>query len=307
VQVRVIADGLGTYRLTRKDRDRMRTAGIQFVRMNPPRLTQLHRINFRDHRKLVVVDGRVAFTGGFCIGDKWLGNAQREDLWRETLVQVEGPVVAQFQGVFLVNWLEATGELLFGPKFYPPLESNGTARAQCFASGQDANADAAHVTYVSAITAARKRILLEQSYFVPDDLSIEALREARARGVDVQVITPGKINFNIVRRASRTLWPELMEAGVKIYEYGPAKLHCKILIVDDDFVTIGSVNFDERSFRINDEANVNILDREFTARMVEQFERDRAQSRLVTRDELRKTPWHLRVFERVAAWFRSQL
>lgn len=307
VEVRVIADALGTYRLVRKDRERMWAAGIRFVRMNPPRLSRLHRINFRDHRKLVIVDGRVAFTGGFCIGDKWLGNAETEASWRETLVQVEGPVVAQFQGVFSANWLEGTGELLFGQKFYPALEKEGTALAQHFASGPDENRGAAHVAYVSAIEAARNRIVLEQSYFVPDDLSVEALIRARQRGVDVQILTPGNINFNIVRRASRTLWPDLLRAGAHIYEYGPAKLHCKILMVDDAFVSIGSVNLDERSFRINDEQNINVIDREFAAKMLEQFERDRAQSRAITLEELKKTPWRLRMFEWFTALFRSQL
>jgi cardiolipin synthase len=307
VEVRIIADGLGTYRLVRKDRERMRAAGIRFVRMNPPRLSRLHRLNFRDHRKLVIVDGRVAFTGGFCIGDKWLGNAENEASWRETMVQVEGPVVAQFQGVFSANWLEGTGELLFGENFYPTLEEKGTAVAQHFASGPDENRGAAHLVYVSAIEAARERIVLEQSYFVPDDLSLAALKRARQRGVDVQILTPGNINFNIVRRASRTLWPDLLRAGAQIYEYGPAKLHCKILMVDDAFVSLGAVNFDERSFRINDEQNINVIDREFAAKMLEQFERDRAQSRAITLKELQNTPWRLRMFEWFTALFRSQL
>lgn len=307
VEVRVIADGLGTYRLTREDRERMRAAGIRFVRINPPRLTSVHRLNFRDHRKMVIVDGRLAFTGGFCIGDKWLGNAESESSWRDTVVQVEGPVVEQFQNVFSANWLEGTGELLFGPKFYPALQEKGTARAQHFASGPDENRGAAHLAYITAIEAARDSIVLEQSYFVPDDLSLDALMRARQRGVDVQILTPGNINFNIVRRASRTLWPELLRAGAHIYEYGPAKLHCKILIVDKAFVSIGSVNFDERSFRINDEQNINVIDREFAAEMLEQFERDRAQSRPITLEELKKTPWRLRTFEWFTALFRSQL
>jgi cardiolipin synthase len=216
-------------------------------------------------------------------------------------------VVAQFQGVFAANWLEGAGEMLFGEKFYPALKPEGSALAQHFASGPNENPQTAHLVYVSAIEAARQRIIIEQSYFVPDDLAIEALIRARDRGVEVQIITPGNINFNIVRRASRTLWPRLLRAGAKIYEYGPAKLHAKILIVDDAFVTIGSVNFDERSFRINDEQNINVIDREFAAQMIAQFERDRAQSTAITLDDLKNTPWRLRAFERIAALFRSQL
>lgn len=307
IEVRCIADGLGTYRLTDKDRERMQHAGIRFVRINPPRLTTLPKINFRDHRKLLIVDGHVAFTGGFCIGDKWLGDARTADSWRETVVRVEGPVVAQFQGAFAANWLEGAGEMLFGEKFYPPLKDEGPALAQHFVSGPTDNREAARLVYISAIESAQKRIILEQSYFVPDDLALGALLRARQRGVDVQVITPGNINFNIVRRASRTLWPRLLRAGVNIYEYGSAKLHAKILIVDDAFVSVGSVNFDERSFRINDEQNVNVIDHGFAVQMTAQFERDRAQSQRVTLDSLSKTPLRLRAFERMAKLFRSQL
>ena len=307
VEVRVIADGLGTYKLTGEDRARLSVAGVRFVRSNKPRLQHLGRLNFRDHRKLLIVDGRVAFTGGFCIGDAWLGNAETERSWRETLVQVEGPVVAQMQGAFAANWLESAGEMLFGEKFYPPLEPKGGALAQNFISGPRDGGETPRLVYLSAIAAARHHILLAHSYFVPDDLSLEALREARGRGVEVEIITPGNINFNIVRRASRSLWPGLLRAGVNIYEYGPAKLHCKILIVDGAFVSLGSVNFDERSFRINDESNINVLDAEFAARMVADFERDKAQSRPVTLQDVKRSPWFLRAFESFTALFRPQL
>jgi cardiolipin synthase len=307
VEVRCIADGLGTYRLTGDDRARLETNGVHFVRYNKPRLLHPGRLNFRDHRKLLIVDGRTAFTGGYCIGDKWLGNAETLESWRDTMVQVEGPVVAQFQSAFAANWLEVTGEVIFGEKFYPTLETAGTAFAQNFISGPHEDAASAEITYLSAIAAARQRVLIEHSYFVPDELSLAALREARRRGVVVEVIAPGRINFNIVRRASRTLWPELLRAGVKIYEYGPAKLHCKILIVDNAFVSIGSVNFDERSFRINDESNINVIDPDFGARMAAQFEADKAQSRAVTLPELKRTPWSMRAFEHFAALFRAQL
>ena len=307
VQVRCIADGLGTYRLTANDRARLELAGVQFVRYNKPRLSHPARLNFRDHRKLLIVDGRTAFTGGYCIGDKWLGNAGTPESWRDTMVRVEGPVVAQFQSAFAANWLEVTGEVLFGEKFYPAPAAAGVAFAQNFISGPHEDAASAEITYLSAIAGARERILIEHSYFVPDELSLAALRNARRRGVAVEVIAPGRINFNIVRRASRTLWPELLRAGVKIYEYGPAKLHCKILIVDGAFVSIGSVNFDERSFRINDESNINVVDPDFGARMTAQFEADRAQSRQVTLSELKRTSWSMRAFEHFAALFRAQL
>jgi cardiolipin synthase len=197
--------------------------------------------------------------------------------------------------------------MLFGEKFYPPLEPKGNALAQNFSTGPQDGRETARLVYLSAIAAARQRILLAHTYFVPDDLSLEALRRARQRGVEVELITSGDVGFNVVRRASRTLWPPLMREGVKIYEYGPSKFHCKILIVDNLFVSIGSVNFDERSFRINDESNINVLDPEFGARMVADFERDKAQSKLVGLEDLKQTPWHLRAFGFFTALFRSQL
>jgi cardiolipin synthase len=306
VEVRCIADGLGTLSLKDEDLNRLRAAGVRFHRYNKPRFFRLHRVNFRDHRKLMIVDGRVGFTGGACIGDAWLGNAETKDLWRDTHFRVEGPSVAQIQAIFATNWLKTDGEMLSGKRFYPRLEPHGEMLAQNFASGRQ-EGDGARLVYLSAINAARKRLRLEHSYFVPDEPALQALLEARARGVEIDLITPGNIDANVVRNASRALWPELLRAGVRIYEYYPAMLHCKILIADDLFVTCGSVNFDERSFDINDESNINVLDAAFAARMVADFERDKAQSKRIKLSDLKKTPWHKRVFEQVMVLFRHQL
>jgi cardiolipin synthase A/B len=307
VEVRCIADGLGTLSLKDDDEHRLRDAGVQFVRYNKPRLWLLNRVNFRDHRKLMIVDGRVAFTGGACIGDAWMGNAESKDVWRDTHFRVEGPAAAQIQGIFGANWLKTQGEMLIGEEFYPTLAPQGESLAQNFAGGRQDGGQSARMVYLSAIAAAKKHIRLEHSYFVPDELSLEALLNARKRGVEIEIITPGNIDANIVRNASRALWPQLLRAGVKIYEYHPAMLHCKIMIVDDSFVTCGSVNFDERSFDINDESNMNVIDPAFAARMVADFEKDKAQSKVIHLQELKKTPWHKRAFERFTSWFRPQL
>jgi cardiolipin synthase A/B len=254
VEVRCIADGLGTLSLKDDDEHRLRDAGVKFVRYNKPRPLLLNRVNYRDHRKLMTVDGCVGFTGGACIGDAWLGNAETKEVWRDTHFRIEGPSVAQIQGIFGANWLKTRGEVLLGEKFYPTLAPRGESWAQNFASGRLDGGETARLVYLTAIAAARQHIRLEHSYFVPDDLALQALLQARGRGVEIEIITPGNIDANIVRNASRTLWPQLLRAGVKIYEYHPAMLHCKILIVDDSFVTCGSVNFDERSFDINDES-----------------------------------------------------
>ncbi len=241
VEVRCVADGFGTLKLKDADEKRLRAAGVKYFRYNKARLHLLHRINFRDHRKLLIVDGRVGFTGGACISDAWLGNAETKDVWRDTHFRVEGPSVAQIQGIFGANWLKVSGEMLIGEKFYPKLASVGDALAQNFSSSRTDAGETARLVYISAITAARKHIRLEHSYFVPDDLAMEALLKARERGVKIEVITPGNIDANIVRNASRTLWAQLLRAGVKIYEYHPAMLHCKIMIVDEAFVTCASV------------------------------------------------------------------
>ena len=307
VEVRCIADGLGTLSLKDDDEHRLRDAGVQLVRYNKPRLWLLNRVNFRDHRKLMIVDGRVAFTGGACIGDAWMGNAESKEVWRDTHFRVEGPAAAQIQGIFGANWLKTQGEMLIGEKFYPTLTPKGESLAQNFAGGRQDGGQSARMVYLSAIAAAKKHIRLEHSYFVPDPLSVEALLDARKRGVEIEVITPGNIDANIVRNASRALWPQLLRAGVKIYEYHPAMLHCKIMIVDDSFVTCGSVNFDERSFDINDESNMNVIDSAFAARMITDFEKDKAQSKVIRLEELKKTPWHKRAFEHFTSWFRPQL
>jgi cardiolipin synthase A/B len=307
VEVRCVADGMGTLSLKKEDLDRMRAAGVKFHRYNKPRAHLLNRVNFRDHRKVMIVDGRVAFTGGACISDAWLGNAEHKELWRDTHFKVEGPTVAQIQSIFAMNWLKTEGESLVGAKFYPPLKPVGDVLALNFASGRQDGAETPRLLYLSAISAAQKRIRIEHSYFVPDEFSLKALLDARKRGVDVEIITPGNIDANIVRNASRSLWPELLRAGVKFYEYHPAMLHCKILIVDDTFVTSGSVNFDERSFNINDESNFIAIDAALAARMIADFERDKAQSKPIKLSDLKSTPWHKKMFEKFTSLFRQQL
>lgn len=307
VEVRCMADGIGTMKLKAEDEQRLRDAGVQYFRYNKPRLHRLNRVNFRDHRKLMTVDGQIGFTGGACIADAWLGNAETKEVWRDTHFRVEGPSVAQIQGIFGANWLKTRGEMLTGEKFYPTLKPQGEALAQNFANGPQDGGETARLVYLTAISAAQKHIRLEHAYIVPDDLAMEALLKARERGVEIDVITAGATDSGLVKSASRNLWPQLLRAGVKIYEYHPAMLHCKILIVDDAFVSCGSVNFDERSFRINDESNMNVINSAFTARMIADFEHDKAQSQNMTLADVKRVPWTRRAFEWFTGFFRQQL
>lgn len=306
VKVYIITDAIGSAKLTESDLEPLLQAGAQFVRYNPAHWFRLFAVNHRTHRKLLVVDGRVGFAGGVCMADEWLGNAEPPN-WRDTHFRVEGPVVAQIQAVFTDNWLLARSELLHGPDFFPAPATAGSITAQFYKSGPDDARENARVSYLLAIAAARKNIRLAHSYFVPSDLAIDTLMAARSRGVKIEVIVPAKSDSQVVGQAARSTWDKLLKAGVEFYEYEPTLYHPKIMIVDDLWVTAGSVNFDERSFRINDEANLNILDRNFAAQMIKTFEADKTKSRRLTAKDMRKVAWPVKWWRAFVGLFRSQL
>jgi cardiolipin synthase len=305
VEVRVITDALGS-EIAPRDVRLLREHGIMYRSYNRLRLYNPLSYNVRNHHKILVVDGAVGFTGGVCIADEWAGNARYKEEWRDTHFRVEGPVVAQLQRAFAASWLRTDGEVLFGEKFYPALEPEGNMLAQAFHSSAEGPREATRGAFLAAIAAARKSIRIAHSYFVPDRLSRQALVEARRRGVRVEVIVPSTIDAAVVRSAGRSLWPELLRAGVEIHEYGPAMYHCKILIIDDVFVVAGSANFDERSFHINEEANINLLDAGLAAILINDFEQDKAQSKHITYDDFKRTPWYQRAYESMWGLMRSQ-
>ena len=269
VKIHCMADGMGTLKLKSSDIREMSTAGVRFVKFGRDRWYKLKmNINHRTHRKLLVVDGKTGFIGGVCLADRWLGNGETKDHWRDTHFRVEGPAVAEMQGVFAENWLQTTSEVLQGPEYFPDIKEPGNCAVQCFKSGPKEGEENARLAHLLAIAAARKNIRLEHAYFVPDRLAVKELLAARKRGVEVEMIVPLKNDSSVGRAASRSRWGELIEAGVKFYQYKPALFHCKVMIVDNVFVCAGSVNFDNRSFRINDEANINVLDKDFAAAQI---------------------------------------
>ena len=282
-------------------------AGVAYVRYNPTRWWRFFAVNHRTHRKLMVVDGEIGFTGGVCLSDEWLGNADAPERWRETHLRVEGPVVAQMQAVFMDNWLQERSEVLHGEDYFPELKRAGSMTAQCFKSGPGDSAESARLSYLLAIGAARKNIRLAHSYFVPSELAIEALLDARRRGVKIEVIVPGAFDNKLVGSASRSRWDQLVAAGVEFYEFQPSLYHCKIMIVDDLWATVGSVNFDERSFEINDEANLNVLDREFAGKLIETFEADKNKSRRLNAGDFKRRNWLVKCWDHFVGLFRSQL
>ena len=308
VATHVLVDWVGSKELDGTLLKRMREAGIQVVHYNPLRWYNLDRFNNRTHRKLLVVDGRVGFTGGLGISDLYSGDAQDPDRWRDAQFQVEGPVVAQMQAAFLDNWMETGGTLLDGEAYFPPLDSVGTQAAQTVESSPGGGTENLRLMYLLAIASAHRSILIANAYFVPNTLAVSMLVEARRRGVNVEIIVPGPVlDAKMVRQASRAKWGPLLEAGVNIYEYQPTMYHTKVMLVDDYWVSVGSTNFDNRSFRLNDEANLNVMDEEFAKAQAKVFAEDRARSRKVTLDEWRRRSLRERLGELVARMLRHQL
>ncbi len=303
VKVHVLLDWVGSAKVDESFISELTAAGVEIRKFHPPHWTNLGRLNNRTHRKLLVVDGSVAFTGGVGIAPQWTGHAQDPQHWRDTHVQVNGPVVAQMQAVFLDNWIKVTGVVLHGPDYFPVLASAGTASAQMFSSSPSGGSESMQLMYLLAITAASRSIDLSAAYFVPDALFVRTLVEAMKRGVKLRIVVPGEhIDSETVRNASRGTWGELLTAGAVIAEYQPTMYHCKVMIVDDLLVSMGSTNFDNRSFRLNDEATLNIVDAEFAKQQRVIFEADLALSRHVTYAQ-----WHNRPFTEKAGEFFASL
>jgi cardiolipin synthase len=308
VKVHVLLDWLGSKKMDQQLLREMEGAGVDVERYHPLRWYNLSRVNNRTHRKLLVVDGRVGFTGGVGIADEWTGDAQDPQHWRDTHFMLEGPAVAQMQAAFMDNWLKTHARVLHSGDYFPKLEPVGGSPAQLFMSSPEEGSESVRLMYLLSITAARRSVRLATAYFVPDDLAVETLAGARRRGARVEVIVPGHhIDTHLVRRASRSRWGKLLEAGVAIYEYQPTMYHTKVMIVDDLWVTVGSTNFDNRSFRLNDEANLNVYDADLAAHQIRCFEQDKSRARQITFEEWKNRPLKEKLIEHAAGLLRWQL
>mgnify|MGYP000848078563 CR=1 FL=1 len=304
VEVRVLIDWAGSLPFDEDLIRIMTDAGVRFVRFRPIHWYTLDRVNNRTHRKLLIVDGRVAFTGGVGIADEWLGDARNPNEWRDSHYHITGPIVASFQEGFAENWLEATGETLLGEGFYPALEPTGDLDAQFMLSSQPSGSQNMELMFLTALSSAEKHVRIGMAYFVPDEIAIQQLLEARQRGVEIDVIVPNHLtDVPIVRKASRHFWGDLLKAGVRIHEYQPTMYHPKVMIVDEMFTTLGSTNFDERSLRLNDEAGMNVYGKEFAKTQIDVFETDLKRSREISLGE-----WQARPFsEKFTDWLASTL
>ena len=308
VKVHVLLDWVGSAMMDASLLDELEQAGVQVRRFHPPHWSQLGRMNNRTHRKLLVVDGRVGFTGGVGIAPQWTGRAQDPEHWRDTHFEVEGPVVAQMQSVFIDNWIKVTGDVLHGPAYFPALAPAGPGSAQMFSSSPSGGSESMQLMYLLAVTAATRSIDLSAAYFVPDRLTLQALLDALKRGVRLRIVVPGKhIDSDVVRSASRATWGPLLSAGAIIAEYGPTMFHCKIMIVDGLLTSVGSTNFDNRSFRLNDEATLNVVDKAFASAQTATFESDLALARRVSHAEWLARPARERLGEWLGSLISTQL
>ena len=308
VKVHVILDWVGCGKIETKYLDDMKAAGVEVERYHPVTWHTMTRINNRTHRKLLVVDGRIGFTGGVGIADSWEGNADAADHWRDSHYQIEGPAVAGMQAAFNDNWIKTRAKVLCGPGYFPELKPVGDSLAQVFKSSSTEGSESVRLMYLLSIASATKSIRLQAAYFVPDELAIQTFVSARKRGVKIEIIVPGpNTDAAIVRSASRSLWGGLLDAGVEIYEYQPTMYHCKVIIVDDVWVSVGSTNFDDRSFRLNDEANLNIYDAVFAAEQTKMFDDDKSKSRRMTRAEFKDRSAAGKILDGIAESLRRQL
>ena len=291
VEVRIVLDAIGSMRMGGAAARRLRDAGCQLNFYQPIRWYRLHRLNNRTHRELLVVDGKIAFTGGAGIADWWLKPEKKSATWRDTMVRIDGPVVSAVQGVFAENWLECCGEILTSYRHWPLLDARGPVQAMVVKSSPSDRATASRVVFQMLIDGAVSNVDISTPYFLPDRSLRRALVRAARRGVRVRVVVPGRVtDQRLVRLASRRMYREMLDAGVRIHEYRPAMTHVKTLIVDDAWAVIGTTNVDNRSFEHNDEINVAFREQEVTSRLRHDFEADLASSDEITIDTWRRRP-----------------
>lgn len=303
VKVHIILDGIGSRKLGEVCTDLLVSSGCELHWYREFTPLRLHYINNRDHRKLLIVDGKVGFTGGAGYANSWMGNASRPDEWRDTMYKVTGTGVADMQRIFSDNWQELTGVEISGPDYYPSLTQTGKMSVQNTMGAPYERDDTLGASYLLAIDAAKHSLLIEHSYFAPNRRLLHAIKQARARGVTVKVIVPGDpIDSKILREASKIYWPELMKAGVEVYEYQTSMMHGKLIVIDDYLTIAGSGNFDDRTFFINDESNIHVLSQPLAAEQRAMFYNDLKQCKRMTPQDAKMKWTFTDMFNRISAY-----
>ena len=308
VDVNLLLDAVGTAAMPTEYIDLMREAGCRVEHFRPVSRAALHRFNYRNHRRVLVVDGRVGFTGGSGVSAKWMGNGRTKGQWRDTDARVRGPVVAFLQGTFADSWRTETGIVLGGRAHFPGADPVARGvRAQVVRSSPGGGSFDVYTMYLLAIAGARRTINMTNPYFVPDATMADALLSAARRGVRVTVLVPGEIDHNLVRQASRAGFGPLLLAGIRIHEYRAGLLHAKTMVVDGEWATVGSTNVDNRSFALNDEMNLVVYDRGVAGRLDQVFAEDLTHAVRVDYDTWRARPLRDRVVETLALPIRDLL
>ncbi len=307
VGVNMLLDYAGSLKFPDGYAKTLRTAGCHLAWFHPLQPWQVWRFNHRSHRRILVIDGRLGFTGGFGISEKWTGDGRTKGNWRDTHARVEGPAVEYLQAAFGQDWRETTGIVLAGEAYFPRLTPVGDIHAQVVASSPATGSYDAYMLFLLSIESARREILITNPYFVPDDRMGQALLAAVARGVRVEVLIPGAIDHPLVREAGRRGFGPFLRAGIKIYEYTPALLHAKTMVVDGVFTSLGSTNFDNRSFALNQEVNLTVYDRRVGQRMEQIFAADRAYSRPITLHDWTHRSLKSRIYGLISIPIKDQL
>jgi len=308
VEVRLTLDATGSNKGDDELFEEMTKAGVKISYYHPFRLGDIGLLNNRTHRKLAVFDGRVAYVFGHGIAEEWTGHGQDAKHWRDTGVRLEGPIVNAVQAVFAENWVEMTAEVLVGEKYFPRLAAAGPVRAHMTASSPHGGVSKLEMLYKLAIASAKKRLIIQNPYFIPDAQLVALLANAVQRGVDVRLMIPGPVtDSSIVRHAGHRQFETLLRHGIKIYEYQRTLSHQKVMIVDGLWVHVGSTNFDDRSLDINDEASVGLIDAAVAAEFEAAFARDLKDCKQLDAESWSRRPlWH-KLVDRVSYMMNAQL
>jgi len=301
VEVRLLVDGFGGMKLKRRYRDDLKRAGVMVHRFRPLGLRNLVRIYRRAHRRAIVMDGKVGFTGGAAVSKKWKGNVTNKHEWRDSMTQVTGPLVAGIQSAFAENWVYCTGEVLAGPRFFPPLERGPGVCGISVVSSPSDSLQPIRLLFWLTFSNARKRLWICNSYFIPDRRLRDAVVDRARHGVDVRILVPGNHTDAVpVQAAGQSYYEELLAAGARIFEFEPAMMHAKTAVVDSAWSIVGSANMDERSMELNEENVLGIADREFARSIEEGLSADYTRSREITLERWQKRSIVRKALERLA-------
>jgi cardiolipin synthase len=309
IAVRVLLDGLGGRLMSKEEREQLAAAGAELAFFNPVRLRNFGSVNTRDHRKIAIIDGCIGFIGGHCVVDDWLGDADDKKHFRDTSARVEGPIVTQLQGAFSDNWTEAAGKLLIGEELFPKQSEKGPTTAHLAYVNLGRRSSSVKVLHHIAIECAQRELLIQNPYFLPYDGAKDALCRAAKRGVRVRVMVPATdaTDSKLVSRAGHHGLRPLLEGGVEIYLYQRTLLHQKVFVVDREWAAIGSTNFDDRSFEINEEISMSVFDPDIACELADEFAADLRHTKQMTLEEWRSRGMVEKVQDWLAWSVRDQL